>query len=81
MAEGEPKVTAVDVLDGNGHLSGRKSEGYAPVPTPSRRSGFVPLRGPVQLHVFLRCGGIAGHPGPCAVFPEAQNALGNEMAL
>lgn len=26
MAEGEPKVTAVDVLDGDGHLAGWKRE-------------------------------------------------------
>lgn len=72
MAEGEPKVTAVDVLDGNGHLPERKRDGYTAGPTPARRGSFVPPRGPAQRHVFPRGGGIAGHPGPRAASPEAQ---------
>lgn len=72
VAEGEPEVTAVDVLDGNGHLSGRKSDGYAPVPTPPRSGRSVPPRGPAPPRGVRRCGGLSGHPGPCAVAPEAK---------
>lgn len=68
VAEGEPKVTAVDVLDGNGHLSGRKRGGHAAGPAPAGG-------GPAHLHVSPRCGGITGHPGPRAASPGAQTPL------
>lgn len=72
MAEGEPEVTAVDVLDGNGHLSEREREGYAPLPTPSRGGSFVPPRGPAQLHVLPRCVASQGPRAPtrCSPGPE-----------
>lgn len=44
MAEGEPKVTAVDVLDGDGHLTGRKQEVEAPLLTPAHSRGRGPGR-------------------------------------
>lgn len=46
MAEGEAEVTAIDVLNGNGHLAELKREVYAPQPASSRFPSSIPLETP-----------------------------------
>lgn len=71
MAEGEPKVTAVDVLDGNGHLAELKRGVYAPQPASSRFTSSIPLEGPCTAARVstLQCW---KHwlPNPLCAFPE-----------
>lgn len=73
VAEGEPEVTAVGVLDGNGHLAGWKRKfrhlyhrGLAQT-VPVHRSL------PVPLHHFRAVVGKGGIPS--VVFPKAPTCL------